>query len=75
MRSFVMSQSDSPRPFEKKTERLDVRLSHEKKQAFSEACENQGDTPSTAVRRFINSYIAMISVRPYAEQRTVEAFL
>lgn len=52
-----MSQTDSKKPFEKKTERLDVRLSHDKKQAFSEACENQGDTPSQAVRRFINSYI------------------
>lgn len=52
-----MSQSDSQKPFEKKTDRLDVRLSHDKKQAFSEACENQGDTPSQAVRRFINSYI------------------
>lgn len=52
-----MPNSDSSKPFEKKTERLDVRLSHEKKQAFNEACENQGDTPSSAVRRFINSYI------------------
>jgi len=52
-----MPNSDSSKPFEKKTERLDVRLSHEKKQAFSEACENQGDTPSSAVRRFVNSYI------------------
>lgn len=52
-----MPISDSSKPFEKKTERLDVRLSHDKKKAFSEACENQGDTPSNAVRRFINSYI------------------
>jgi len=52
-----MTQSDSNNRFEKKTERLDVRLSHDKKKAFSEACENQGDTPSSAVRRFINSYI------------------
>lgn len=43
--------------FEKKTERLDIRLSHNKKQAFAQACENQGDTPSNAVRRFVASYI------------------
>ena len=52
-----MTQTDSTQISAKKTERLDVRLSHDKKKAFSEACENQGDTPSNAVRRFINSYI------------------
>ncbi|MGB0908323.1 MAG: hypothetical protein ACPGVT_12590 [Maricaulaceae bacterium] len=52
-----MPNADSPKHFEKKTERLDVRLSTEKKQAFIHACENQSDTPSQAVRRFINSYI------------------
>jgi len=44
-------------PFEKKTERLDIRVSHAKKKAFAEACENQGDTPSNAVRRFISTYV------------------
>jgi len=44
-------------PFEKKTERLDIRVSHAKKKAFAEACENQGDTPSNAVRRFIGTYV------------------
>lgn len=43
--------------FDKKTERLDIRLSHNKKQDFVQACENQGDTPSSAVRRFITTYI------------------
>lgn len=52
-----MSNANMPKHPEKKTERLDVRLSHEKKQAFALACENQSDTPSQAVRRFINSYI------------------
>lgn len=42
---------------DKKTERLDVRISHEKKQAFNEACDIQSDTPSNAIRRFVNSYI------------------
>jgi len=42
---------------EKKSERLEVRLPYSKKQAFVEACEQQSDTPSNAIRRFINSYI------------------
>ena len=42
---------------EKKSERLEVRLGYEEKQTFTEACENQGDTPSGAVRRFINGYV------------------
>lgn len=41
----------------KKSERLEVRLGYEEKQTFTEACENQGDTPSGAVRRFINGYV------------------
>lgn len=42
---------------EKKSERLEVRLGYQEKQTFTEACENQGDTPSGAVRRFINGYV------------------
>ena len=42
---------------EKKSERLEVRVGHQEKQAFHEACEIQGDTPSGAVRRFIGGYI------------------
>ena len=42
---------------EKKSERLEVRLGYEEKQTFTEACENQGDTPSGAVRRFISGYV------------------
>lgn len=52
-----MSDQTKNKPFEKKTDRLDVRLSNQKKQDFSKACVDQGDTPSQAVRRFINSYI------------------
>lgn len=52
-----MKNSDATKNnFEKKSERLDIRVSHEKKQAFTKACENQGDTPSNAVRRFITAY-------------------
>ena len=42
---------------EKKSERFEVRLPFSKKQGFVKACEDQGDTPSNAVRRFIDSYI------------------
>ena len=52
-----MTQDNTPQPFEKKTERLDIRLSHRKKQDFTQACEAQGDTPSNAVRRFVTTYI------------------
>jgi len=42
---------------EKNSERLEIRLPYSKKLAFMDACENQSDTPSHAIRRFINSYI------------------
>jgi len=42
---------------EKKSERFEVRLPYSKKQDFVQACEDQGDTPSSAVRRFIDSYV------------------
>lgn len=42
---------------EKKSERFEVRLPYSKKNSFVKACEDQGDTPSHAVRRFIDSYI------------------
>lgn len=47
----------SPNEFEKKSERLDIRVSHQKKQAFTRACEEQSDTPSDAIRRFVSTYI------------------
>lgn len=42
---------------EKKSERLEVRLGYQEKQAFTEACDSQGDTPSSAIRRFISGYV------------------
>ena len=53
-----MQNNDSKQKgFEKKSERLDIRVSHKKKMEFAEACADQGDTPSNAIRRFITSYI------------------
>ncbi len=42
---------------EKKSERLEVRLGFQEKSDFVEACETQGDTPSSALRRFIRGYV------------------
>jgi len=42
---------------EKKSERLEVRLGFQEKSNFVEACETQGDTPSSAMRRFIRGYV------------------
>lgn len=46
-----------PQKSEKKSERLEIRLPFSKKADFLKACEQQSDTPSNVVRRFINSYI------------------
>jgi len=42
---------------EKKSETLEVRLPHSKKEAFMEACEREGITASHAVRTFIDAYL------------------
>lgn len=43
--------------WEKKTGRIELRLPETKKKSFHNACEAQGDRPSSALRRFIDSYI------------------
>lgn len=42
---------------EKKSETLEVRLPHSKKEAFKAACEDEGITASHAVRTFIDAYL------------------
>lgn len=42
---------------EKKSETLEVRLPHSKKEAFKAACEAEGITASHAVRTFIDAYL------------------
>lgn len=42
---------------EKKTEMIEVRLPHSKKEAFKKACEEEGITVSHAVRTFIDAYL------------------
>lgn len=43
---------------DKKSERLEIRLSHARKQAFIKACDENGITSSEAIRLFIDAYIA-----------------
>lgn len=42
---------------ERHNDRFEIRLPYTKKQDFIKACEDQSDTPSASIRRFINSYI------------------
>ena len=42
---------------EKKSETLEVRLPHSKKEAFKAACEAEGITASHAIRTFIDAYL------------------
>lgn len=42
---------------EKKSEMLEVRIPHSKKEAFKAACEAEGITASHAVRSFIDAYL------------------
>ncbi|MEM9180651.1 MAG: energy transducer TonB [Pseudomonadota bacterium] len=42
---------------EKKSEMIEVRLPHSKKEAFKRACEEEGITVSEAVRTFIDAYL------------------
>ena len=42
---------------EKKTEMIEVRLPHSKKEAFKKACEDEGITVSHAVRTFVDAYL------------------
>ncbi len=48
----------------KKSEVLEVRLSHPAKQAFMDRCQDEGRTASEAVRGFIDGYVAGPSKRP-----------
>jgi len=41
----------------KKTDKIEVRLSPETKQAFHETCERQGESASSVIRRLIEDYV------------------
>jgi len=52
-----MTENRKPRPKEKKSEMLDVRLPFGLKQALVEACRKQGVTVSDTVRGLISEYV------------------
>lgn len=61
---------------EKKSETLEVRLSHAKKRAFMAACAREGITASDAVRRFVDVYIVKsrrASLKSILKEMTVTA--
>lgn len=47
----------SERRKEKKSEMIEVRIPHSKKQAFMKACDEEGITASHAIRTFIDAYL------------------
>ncbi len=51
------NQDGSMKRREKKSDTLEVRLPHSKKEAFKAACEAEGITASHAVRSFIDAYL------------------
>ncbi|MEO9970255.1 MAG: hypothetical protein ABJG15_10635 [Hyphomonadaceae bacterium] len=62
---------------EKKSETLEVRLPHSKKEAFKAACEEEGITASHAVRTFIDAYLkrsARVKLKRIAEDITMKLF-
>lgn len=58
------------RKMSKKTDKIEVRLSPETKQAFHETCEQQGESASSVIRHLIEGYVARFH-QPVLE-RTVE---
>jgi|GEM_PF-4518296 len=62
---------------EKKSETLEVRLPHSKKEAFKAACEEEGITASHAVRTFIDAYLKRsrrVKLKQIAEDITMKLF-
>lgn len=62
---------------EKKSETLEVRLPHSKKEAFKAACEEEGITASHAVRTFIDAYLKKsrrVKLKRIAEDITMKLF-
>ena len=47
----------------KKTDKIELRVSPEKKQAFVKTCERDGHTTSSVLREFIDSYLNRFAIR------------
>jgi hypothetical protein len=52
-----LGKSMTKKRIEKKTDMIEVRMPHSKKEAFKAACEAEGITVSHAVRSFVDAYL------------------
>lgn len=62
---------------EKKSETLEVRLPHSKKEAFMAACEREGITASYAMRTFIDAYLkrsGRVKLKQITQEITMKLF-
>ena len=62
---------------EKKSETLEVRLPHSKKEAFMKACEREGITASHAMRTFIDAYLKQsrrVKLKQISQEITMKLF-
>ena len=72
-----MTDKRTQKRAEKKSETLEVRLPHSKKEAFKAACEEEGITASHAIRTFIDAYLKRsrrVRVKRIAEDITMKLF-
>ena len=72
-----MTDKRTEKRAEKKSETLEVRLPHSKKEAFKAACEEEGITASHAVRTFIDAYLKRsrrVKLKRIAEDITMKLF-
>ena len=72
-----MTDKRTEKRAEKKSETLEVRLPHSKKEAFKAACEEEGITASHAVRTFIDAYLKRsrrVKLKRIAEEITMKLF-
>ena len=72
-----MTDKRTQKRAEKKSETLEVRLPHSKKEAFKAACEEEGITASHAVRTFIDAYLKRsrrVKLKRIAEDITMKLF-
>lgn len=60
-----------PRP-PKKSETLEVRMPHDQKRAFLEACRNEGRTASEVVRGFVEGYLARAAAAERGGERLLD---
>lgn len=67
----TIGKPGSPKPRVKKSETLEVRIPHETKQAFLNACREDGTTASEVVRDQVQTYLDAREQPPQQEIRTL----